>query len=168
VAVVGRVLDYRSQAALAGASVHFSSDAQLGDAVATTRPDGTYQTTLPAPGSFTISVGNAYVGTGLVPRSSYRGDLFVDGGTCISRYGVLADARTQAPVVGAVVSLGEATATSGSEGWYRIDLGCPATGAIGFNTTFLTVTHPRYTTASAVVGRGISGVRRLDINLEPA
>jgi hypothetical protein len=101
-----------------------------------------------------------------VTGSGYRGDLLVRGGTCISRYGTLADARTLRPVGGATVSLGGQTAISEPDGWYRIDLGCPSTGTIGFNTTFMRVSHPNYAMREQVVGRGIQRVSRLDVDLE--
>jgi hypothetical protein len=101
-----------------------------------------------------------------VTGSGYRGDLLVRGGTCISRYGTLADARTLRPVGGATVSLGGQTAISEPDGWYRIDLGCPSTETIGFNTTFMRVSHPNYAMREQVVGRGIQRVSRLDVDLE--
>ncbi len=62
--------------------------------------------------------------------------------------------------------MGAETTISEPDGWYRIDLGCPATGTIGFNTTFMTVTHPNYAKREQVVGRGISGVSRIDLDLD--
>jgi SAM-dependent methyltransferase len=112
------------------------------------------------------------VGTGRVKGSTYHGDLLIDSGTCVSRYGTLADARTLRPVAGATVSVGSGTAVtlgttvSGPNGWYRVDLGCPTNGLIGFNTTFLYVAHPNYASRDQVVGRGVHGVRRLDLDLE--
>ena len=58
------------------------------------------------------------------------------------------------------------TTTSEPDGWYRIDLGCPPTGTIGFNTTFMSVTHPDFAPRQQVVGRGIGGLSRIDIDLE--
>jgi hypothetical protein len=71
------------------------------------------------------------------------------------------------PIAGVSVSLGGAPATTGADGWYRIDLGCPTCGLAGFNTTFLSVTRSGYTPVDQVQGRGVSGVRRADVALEP-
>jgi len=38
---------------------------------------------------------------------------------------------------------------------------------IGFNTTFVTVTHPDYRNGSFVAGRGVCFVERVDYALEP-
>jgi hypothetical protein len=43
---------------------------------------------------------------------------------------------------------------TGSDGWYRIDFGCPPEGIVGFNTTFIDVSHPAYADRSEIVGRG--------------
>jgi hypothetical protein len=71
-------------------------------------------------------------------------------------------------ISGAAVSitLSTATAMSGPDGWYRIDLGCPANGQFGFNTTFLSIKHPGYADFSRIIGRGVSGVLRLDCELQ--
>jgi hypothetical protein len=55
-------------------------------------------------------------------------------------------------------------AVTDAGGWYRIDLGC--TGPIGLGTTVLIVLHPSYLQGVRPVGRGISGVQRLDVDLE--
>jgi len=65
-----------------------------------------------------------------------------------------------------VTLLGTSVAT-GIDGWYRIDLGCPADGVVGSNTTFLDATRAGYFNASESVGRGVFSVRRLDVWLEP-
>lgn len=166
VSVSGDVLAFSTEAGVPGAVVQFRGDATAGETLATTDASGRYALSLPAAGSFTILVDGQYAGVGRVTGSRYRGDLFIRGGTCISRYGTLADARTLRPVGGATVSMGAGTTISEPDGWYRIDLGCPATGSIGFNTTFMTVTHPNYAKRDQVVGRGIAGVSRMDLDLE--
>ena len=163
--VGGEVLAFRTQAGVPGAVVQFR-DGTAAELLATTDASGHYALSLSAAGSFTILVDGQYVGVGRVTGSRYRGDLLIRGGTCISRYGTLADARTLRPVGGATVSMGAETTSSEPDGWYRIDLGCPATGTIGFNTTFMTVTHPNYAKREQVVGRGISGVSRIDLDLD--
>ncbi|OLC42250.1 MAG: hypothetical protein AUH43_23075 [Acidobacteria bacterium 13_1_40CM_65_14] len=97
--------------------------------------------------------------------SAYRGDFLVRAGTCVSRYGTLVDARTLRPVAGATVSLTGSKTTSGADGWYRIDLGCPTSNPVG-GTTEMTVEHPSYVPRSVIVGRGVVGVTRRDLDLE--
>ncbi|OFW03246.1 MAG: hypothetical protein A3H96_19285 [Acidobacteria bacterium RIFCSPLOWO2_02_FULL_67_36] len=160
----GRVLDFGTNASVPGVVVQFTGGAQ--EARATTDASGVYLMSMPSIGSFTVWMDGRHAGMARVTGSTYRGDLLVDTGTCISRYGTLVDARTLQPVAGATVSVAGVTTTSGQDGWYRIDLGCPSEGTIGFNTTFLYVTHPNYAPSSQVVGRGVQGVSRLDLHLE--
>ena len=166
VSIRGRVLAFPSQAGLPGAVIQFQGEPPVGEGHATSDASGFYVLSLPMLGTFTVSVDGVYAGTVRVTGPSYRGDLLVDRGTCVSRYGTLADARTLRPVAGATVSLGGATTVSQGDGWYRLDLDCPSTGTIGFNTTFLYVTHPSYAPRQQVVGRGIHGVSRLDLDLD--
>ena len=49
---------------------------------------------------------------------------------------------------------------------YQVDLGCPSINPTG-GTTFITVSHPKYNAGGGVVGRGVFGVVRYDIALEP-
>lgn len=163
--VRGRVIDFRTQAGVSGVVVRFGGESALGDSRATTDPSGSYAISVPFIGLSTVSLDGVPVGTVRVTGRAFRGDLLFDSGTCISRYGALTDARTLSPVAGATVSLGGRTAISGADGWYRIDLGCPQTNLPG-GTTFMYVTHPNYASRQQVVGRGIQGVRRLDLDLE--
>jgi hypothetical protein len=163
--IAGRVVDFRTQAPLAGSRVEISLDVAA-PAVAGTNTDatGSYVLTVPASAMYFASVNGALAGEARVNRPSYRGDLLVNGGDCASRYGTLTDARTATPVAGATVTLVGRTATSDADGWYRIDLGCPA--STGFGTTVMIVTHPGYVLHQRVVGRGVQGVWRLDLELD--
>jgi hypothetical protein len=161
----GRVSDFRTEAAVPGVVVRFAGESQ--DTAGTTDANGVFFISMPGTGRFDVWVDSTPAGDAQVTGSGYRGDLIIDSGTCVSRYGTLADARTLKPVVGASVSVAGGTAPSGPDGWYRIDLGCPSTGTLGYNTTFLYVTHPNYTPRSKLVGRGVRGVARLDLNLDP-
>ena len=165
VSIRGRVVDFSTHAAVSGAVVRFAREASPGDSGATTDSNGSYVLTVPSAANFLISVDGVSGGTSRVTGPAYRGDLFVDRGTCISRYGSLADARTLRPVAGATVAIGSATAISGADGWYRLDLGCPAMSFPG-GTTFMSVTHQDYAPRQQVVGRGVQGVSRLDVDLE--
>ena len=53
------------------------------------------------------------------------------------------------------------------DGSYRLEFGCPVNGQIGFNTTVLDATHPSHAPGGASVGRGIAGVSRIDVELQP-
>lgn len=161
----GRVTDYQTGSGVPGVVVQFADGSH--DTGGTTDVNGTFLMSLRAIGPFTVSVDGQIAGTARVTGARYRGDLMIDNSRCVARYGTLADARTLKPVAGASVSLAGVTTTSGPDGWYRIDLGCPSTGTIGFNTTFLYVTHPDYAPRSQIMGRGIQRVARLDLDLEP-
>ena len=100
--------------------------------------------------------------------AGYRGDLFVHLGTCVARYGIVADGLTLRPVAGARVSLLGSSVITAIDGWYRIDFGCPTDGWVGFNTTFMNVTHPDYLDGSEITGRGVYSAERLDVWLSAA
>lgn len=61
--------------------------------------------------------------------------------------------------------LGQAT---DAKGWYRLDFyggACSGCGACG--TAILQIDAPGYKPFSEVLGRGVSGVLRFDVHLEP-
>ena len=151
---------------MAGAVVRLGTDPLAGGAEAVTDSSGRYS--LPQPphtGMFYyFAVNNSPAGRGYPAGVDYRGDLLIDAGTCVARYGLVIDARTLRPIAGASVGSG---ATTSGDGWYRIDWGCPSSGTIGFNTTFLTASHASYISQQQVLGRGIQRVQRLDFLLEP-
>lgn len=161
----GTVLDFHTQTPISGALVRVTTEPRGGGTEAVTDVDGRYSLPLPPhigrPYYFVVN--NSHAGSAYPVGSNYRGDLLVDTGTCVSRYGVVADARTLRPIAGASVG---SNVTTTSDGWYRIDWGCPSSGTIGINTTFLGVSHPRYIKKSQVLGRGIQRVERLDFLLE--
>jgi hypothetical protein len=127
---------------------------------------GFYNLTIPAVGRYDVWVDARIIGSAEVTFPSYRGDLLVPSRTCVSRYGTVADGESRRPIANVAVSLGGQTVNSDAEGWYRIDLGCPANGFVGFNTTFIYFSHPDYADKSQVAGRGVSGVIRLDMTLQ--
>lgn len=55
---------------------------------------------------------------------------------------------------------------TGSDGWYRIDLGCDIDPLGNFGTALIYVSHPSYPEFSRVVGRGIHFVNRIDVELQ--
>lgn len=163
--VRGTVLDFQTQTPISGAVVRVGRDPVAGGAETVTDANGRYS--LPQPphtGMFYyFAINNSPAGRGHPAGANYRGDVLVDTGTCVSRYGVVTDARTLRPIAGASVG---SLATTSSDGWYRIDWGCPPSGTIGFNTTFLSASHPSYISQQQVLGRGIQRVQRLDFLLE--
>lgn len=165
----GTVLDYQTQTPIAGAVIRVGTDPYSGGTEMVTDANGRYE--LPQPQhtgtSYYFAINNSFAGRGYQAGANYRGDLLQDTGTCVSRYGVVIDAKTLQPIVGAsVVPSGKTITTTSSDGWYRIDWGCPSSGTIGFNTSFLTASHPSYASQQQVLGRGIQGVQRLDFILE--
>lgn len=159
----GEVTTFSPVAPRSGALVLFSAVAGIGRA--TTEANGTYEMTVPAAGPYTVTVDGVIEGDGEVSGAAYRGDLLVDTGTCTSRYGTVTDARTARPIGGATVTLTSVVVMSDSNGWYRIDLGCDP--PLSFSTTFITASHAGYAVRQRVVGRGVGGVLRLDLVLEP-
>jgi hypothetical protein len=173
--VRGTVLDFQTQAPIGGAAVRVGTDPFAGGMETVTDVNGNYSLPQPPHTSmfYYFSINNSPAGRGYPAGANYRADLLVDAGTCVSRYGVVIDARTLRPITGASLGSAAATrippnaiATTSGDGWYRIDWGCPSSGTIGFNTTFLSASHPNYASQQQVLGRGIQRVQRLDFLLE--
>jgi hypothetical protein len=158
--VSGQVLDFSTGTGVAGAAVAF------GDATGTTNAAGLYSIPLGSTGTYYPKVDGVGVGISRFPGASYRGDLFVHTGTCVARYGTVSDMALHRAIAGAAVSLLGRKTVTGSDGWYRIDFDCPPDAWVGFNTTFIYVSHPDYADASQVVGRGVSQVYRLDVEMQ--
>jgi len=162
--VSGRVIDFASGVGVSGASVVF------GERTAITDASGRYTFDYLASGQYEPRVDGVWMGQSRLTAPGYRGDLLVRPGTCVARYGTLADGGTQRPVAGATVGVIapglNVNTVSGPDGWYRIDLGCPANGLVGFNTTIISVSHPNYLDPVEIVGRGLAGATRFDLDLE--
>jgi hypothetical protein len=167
--VSGRVVDFATNAAVSGATVAFGNFDVLGRFAAATTvvsdATGSY-TARVAAGTFAlVQIDGASAGQIHVTHA-YRGDFLARTGTCVTRYGTVADALSLLPITGATVTLAGRSVVTASDGWYRIDLGCPSSGLVGFNTTFAAVSHPTYPSRDFVVGRGIFGTTRLDFSLQ--
>jgi len=158
--ISGRVLDWASGASAANVAV------ELGGVQVVTDANGAYTMTLPAPGPYDPIVAGLSSGVSHVSGPSYRGDFLTNAGTCVTRYGTVSSARTGRPLAGAAVSLGSARTTSGTDGWYRIDLGCPGNGQ-GFNPSSFNVTLPGYIDWSELETRGVFATVRIDLELFP-
>lgn len=168
VPVSGRVLDFATNTGVASVTVSFVGSTTV---TTVTNTDGSYRLVIPQIGLFQPSVDGRSLGSARVTGSLYRGDLLVNPGICVARYGTVTDARTRRPLSGASIYLMGRIATTGDDGWYRLDLGCPTDsifpGLVGFNTTFIYVGHPKYANVSEIAGRGVAGVRRADFELKP-
>lgn len=160
VRISGVVQEFSTGTAVPGATVTF------GTATAVTNASGVYQIAVPALEIYTPTVDGERMGNSRVFGESYRGDFLVRSGTCVSRYGTVSDLGLHRPIAGATVSLGGKQTVTGADGWYRLDFGCPPNGLVGFNTTFIYATHPTHADASRIIGRGIDGVYRLDIDMQ--
>ena len=166
----GRVLDYQTSAPVRGANLAIL----LGGpniARAQTDADGLYTLTVPKIGLYAINVNTQVnAATVYVTGKEVRGDILIDEGACISRYGRIIDSKSLQPVHDATVTIGPGTnlpacSISDGSGWYRCDLGCP-TGLVNVNTTVFAVSHRDYPPWSQIVGRGIGRVLRADVALE--
>jgi hypothetical protein len=170
VVIVGRVLDYSTQRPVSSAAVTFALVMEVPPeenvpSTTTADADGLYALTVPRTGRYIVAVNGISVGTAYVNGSLFKGDLLIDRGTCIARYGVVVDSKTLRPIRGATIAYGNRP-TTGSDGWYRLDLGCPAVPPPG-GTTVMSVSHPDYQTSTVGIGRGPFGVSRHDIALDP-
>lgn len=162
--IQGRLTDFATGAPMGGVTLSFGVDAL--DLRTTTDGSGTFAIDVPA-GRVSAAI-DGQVLADLAVRvggPAFRGDLLGNGGTCDSRYGVVADALSFQPVAGATVSLGGRSMVTGADGWYRIDLGCVYDPYNNSNTTFMRIAHPAYREFSRVLGRGIHGVNRIDAEL---
>src|SRR5262249_1218567 len=136
-----------------------------GSFVSMTNASGQYVLTVPSTGPYSIAVNGIRAGVAHVNASTFRGDVLIDrGGMCTARYGVVLSSHPLRPVGGATINFGDRPST-GADGWYRLDLGCATEPSLGGGTTFMTVSHPNYQTQQVPLGRGVSGVFRLDILL---
>jgi hypothetical protein len=168
--IQGRVVDFQSIRPIAGATV------SIGDfGTAVTDSDGRYSIPQPplnyapnSPVSFTVN--GEVVGRGYPRGENNRaGDVAVDRGNCVMRYGMVLDSTTMLPIVGANVATAGGTKSkpTDKDGWYELDFHGCGYGYTGFNTTWATASAPGYTSAIFDGGRGWSGVRRNDVMLTP-
>ena len=156
--VRGRTIDYSTGLPVEGISVGF------GNVSTVSGSSGVYSLIVP-PGAYSPTINGAVVGSAVVTEIQYAGDLLVNGGSCIARYGMTEDATTRMPLEGVAVSLSGHTITTGSNGWFRFDFGCPT--EFGYNTTFIYATKSGYSAYSRVVGEGLTKVLRFDVAMQP-
>lgn len=116
-----------------------------------------------ATGDYSFRLDSGETGSIAARHSPTKGDLFANIGNCQGRYGVVFDSSTGRPIAGAKVSL-TGSATTGADGWYRIDAGC---GQSFFNTTVFDANAPGYQGYSEFMGRYVNTLIRQDIGLNP-
>lgn len=165
--ITGRVVDYVTRDVVREATILFKGDNGPPDVAAVTDAAGEYAVEASIAGEYTVRVNSAIAGAVRAGATSRRVDLFVNGGTCISRYGTILGRRSGRPIPGATVTLVGQSVRTGADGYYQIDLGCPDLPRPG-GTTVVAVTHPDYLARNQVVGRGVFGVQRLDLALDRA
>jgi hypothetical protein len=113
VAVSGRVVDFTTDAAIAGATVEFGgldfSGRFVPAVTALSDGAGAYKATIVAGTNTVVEIDKARIGQVQV-NQDYRGDFLVRFGSCVARYGTVADGLTLRPITGATVTLSTAGA----------------------------------------------------------
>jgi len=156
-------MDFQSGGPAGGAHVAIATASTTTDAA------GTYSLTVPAGDALGVTVDGESPDPVNLRDPTYRGDFYVHSTGCVALYGTVIDGDTRRAVPSAVLSfngpgLSQSAATDYS-GWFRLSLGCPGTACVGFNTTFVSVTHAGYRDGSFIAGRGVCFVRRVDYEL---
>ena len=158
--VAGSVRDFPTNAAIGGATV------VIGNVTAMTDASGSYSLTV-LPGAQHVTIDGESIADVTMTDRTYRGDFYAHVMDCVGRYGTVVDKGTRQPVAGATLSLGGGSSTvTDQTGWFQWNFGC-GNRCLGFNTYFLTITHPSYRDAVVESGRGICFVVRGDFELEP-
>lgn len=175
VAVLGHVRDFKTNAGVGNATIKFYTP-PLDVTAGTVASDdaGNYSLLLP-PGTYNPRIGGDTPhynrGTIRPVGSAYLADYFINGDNCVMFYGTIRSATTAALIEGATITFLGRTQITGSDGSYRLDLGCP-TGPLPFGTgtTFMVVNSPGYVTQSAYGNRAefvpADGLQRVDVNLQ--
>ena len=169
--VSGVVRDFQTDVRVARATVSFgdidSSAVLADDPRSLTDSGGLYELGL-MPRRYHVWVDGVYRGETIVRRGVNRTDLFVRDGGCAVRYGTVADAVTGRTVAGASVSLINVTASTASDGTYRLEFGCRGPFAFA-GTIVMTVSRAGFQTRSVPMGRGENLVNaiRQDVDLNP-
>ena len=164
VSINGRVIEFFSRETATGVSLEIRNTDGSPVTSTTTDANGNYSATLPRGGEYSVYADGIPRGTIYAGDIGFRGDLLVDNRNCVARYGTVTDAAGR-PVQNAVVSLGALSTVSAGDGWYSLEFGCPPGGTIGGNTILMNVSRDGYISWGRAVGRGITGVQRLDAAL---
>jgi hypothetical protein len=154
--VSGQIIDLATGAPLPGRQFKFDTQQIVTD------ESGRYSIEVAA-GDHSFRLDSGEAGSISARHSPTRGDVFANIRNCQGRYGVVFDVSTGRPIAGATVSL-TGGATTGADGWYRIDAGC---GQTYFNTTMFVANARGYEGFSQYMGRYVDSLIRQDIGLKP-
>ena len=154
--VSGQLIDLATGAPVAGRQFRFGPQQIVTDG------NGRYSIEV-ATGDYSFGLDSGEAGWISARYSPTKGDVFVNIGNCQGRYGVVFDLSTGRPIAGAQMFLTR-SATTGADGWYRLDAGC---GQTFFNTTFLLANAPGYQDYGQGMGRYVNSFIRQDIGLTP-
>jgi hypothetical protein len=162
VRVTGSIREFPTDGAVSGARV------AVGTTTATADANGAYSLMVAA-GEQHVSVDGESIADITMNDRTYRGDFYVHLTGCVARYGAVIDKQTRQAVSGANLFFAgsRVPVVTDQTGWFRFSLGCPGTLCVGFNTSFVTITHPDYRDGSGVLGRGVCRVERADYALDP-
>lgn len=175
--VFGRVVDYKTNAPVANATIAFYNVAYGATAAtAVTGASGFYSAELPRGRTYNPRISgfpDDSAGTIMPVGNQYLASYFVNGGDCALFYGTIRDAVSGEPIPGATVAFGTTTHTA-TDGSYVFDLGCPArttTGGFppfGTGTVFMTGSAPGYVDRRMYGNRRefIHGLQRIDVALD--
>jgi hypothetical protein len=163
VAVSGRIIDFLSDAGIAGARVAIGGTTPT---TATTDASGFYSLSVPSGEQEAISVNDRKVAIFVrMVLPTFRGDYYDTNGTdCAARYGLVVDQATRRPLSGASVRIAGYSANADRSGWYKLSAGCGP--CLPGNTTMATISYPSYADGLFSVGRGFCGVSRVDVELQ--
>jgi hypothetical protein len=185
VRVFGRVLDFTTNAGVAGASIDFyiSGLNAIAGSV-TTDAAGRYSLSLSRGVRYDPRINGPGVDSNrgtIIPLAKItEADYLINGGTCIVFYGSVRHAQTGEPISGATVGFDRmsSAAQTGADGSYRLDLGCPTPAnpwpSIGGTngTVFMRVSRAGFVTASPYGNRveflPSARTQRIDVALQPA
>lgn len=165
VLVSGRIIDYFTDAGVAGAHVAIGGTTP---STAVTDASGFYSLSVPAGEQSVVAVDGQTIAIVVqMDFPTFRGGYYVNGTGCAARYGMVVDKTTRRPVSGAAirVSPGPIAASTDGGGWYKLSYQC-APCQPG-STTIAFVTYPNYVDASFSIGRGFCGVSRVDVEMPP-
>jgi hypothetical protein len=163
VAISGRVIELFSRQPVRSASIEFRGSSAVS---AASDQAGQYAVTIPRGGEYQIFVNGKAGGIAYIGGGGYLGDLIVDDGTCVARYGTITDVEGR-PLAKATVVVGALQAVPASDGWYSIEFGCPSNGVIA-GTPVINVSLAGYSSSARAVGQSLTGVQRFDVALQKA
>ena len=165
VPIAGRVIQFLSRDTVGAASIEFRTTSSSPGTTTISDAAGQYSATLPRGGDYFVYVNGNPGGITYVGSSGYRGDLIIDEGRCIARYGTITDGSGRL-LANATVVIGALQTVSASDGWYSIEFGCPSTGTLGSATVSMQVSLAGYSSASRPIGQSMTNGLRLDAALQ--